>query len=183
MINRKLLFMSFTLVCFIAAGVCLIVNMAINQQITWAAYPLLSILFGWAVLSPLLIKKHGPVLHLSALTFLIFPYLYLLSNITPVSDWFRPIGLPAAIAGVIAIWILYPLFRYAKINILYKSAIAVFLLGVIISPVIEYFVDIYLGDNPFAWYRFINIFACFVASAVLGIWGYAKSKQASSNID
>ena len=175
--NRKLLFMSFTLVCLAAAGVCLIVNIAINRQITWAAYPLLSIPFGWAVLSPLFAKKHRIILHLCALMLLVLPYLYLLSKITPVTDWFMPIGLPTAIAAAFALGILYPLFRFAKMNILYKSAITIFLLGVVISPVVNYFVDIYLGVEPFAWHRYFSVFFCIIASAALGIWGYMKSEQ------
>lgn len=179
--NRKLLFMVFTLTCFVAAGVCLIVDAAINKQITWAAYPLLSLVFGWAVLSPLLIKKHGIILSLCALTLLVLPYLYFMSKITPVTDWFMPLGLPLAISGLIALWLLYPLYRYTKINVWYKSAISVFLLCVVYSPVVNYFVDGYLGVEPFGWDRYLSIFSCIVASAVLGIMGYVKSNSKAVN--
>ena len=179
--NRKVLFIGFTLTCLVAAGVCLIVNIAINRQITWAVYPLLSIPFGWASLSPLFVKKHGFVLHLCALMLLVFPYLYLLSKITPVTDWFMPIGVPSAIAGIIALGILYPLFRFTKMNVFHKFAITFFLLGGIISPVVNYFVDIYLGVEPFAWYRYFSVFSCIIASAALGILGYVKSKQKPAN--
>ena len=173
--------MSYTLVCLVAAVVCLIVDITINRQITWAAYPLLSIPFGWATLSPLFVKKHGIVLCLCTLMLLVFPYLYLLSKITPVTDWFIPIGVPAVIFGVIALGILYPLFRFAKMNILYKSAITFLLLGGVISPVMNYFVDIYSGAEPFVWHRYFSVFSCIVASAVLGILGYKKSKQRPVN--
>lgn len=179
--NKKLLFMIFTLTCFVAIGVCLIVNIAINRQITWGTYPLLSIVFGWAVLSPLLVKKHGIILLLSALTLLTLPYLYLMSKITPVTNWFMPIGLPIAIAGLITLWLLYPLYRYAKINMLYKSAISVFLLGAVSSTVVNYFVNIYLEIEPFTWNIYLNILICIVASAILGILGYMKSKPKSVN--
>ena len=174
--TRKLLFMSFSLACLVATGVCLIVNIAINRQITWAAYTLLSIPFGWAVLSPFFVKKHGSISVLCAFMLLVLPYLYFLNKITPATDWFMPIGLPSAIAGVISLWILYPLIRFTKLSIWYKSAITLFLLGCIISPAVNYFVDIYMGQEPFAWYRFINIFSCFTASAALGILGYVKLK-------
>jgi len=180
--SKKLLFMIFTLVCFLAAGVCLIVNMAINQQITWAAYPILSISFGWAVLSLLFVKKHGIILLFCALTLLLPPYLYFISKITPVTDWFMPIGLPSAIAGIIASWILFLLFRLVKINIWYKLAISVFLLGVVISPIIVHFVELYLEAEPSHWYSFLKAFICIIASAVLGMLGFRKSKTDQNHI-
>jgi hypothetical protein len=198
--NNKLVFMIFTLACFVAVGVCLIVDMASNQQITWAVLPLLSIAFGWAVLSPLLlekhgiviisntdaittralspssVKKHGVLLSLGAVTLLILPYLYLLNRITTTIDWFVPIGLPSAIAGIIALWVLFSLFRFAKMNIWGKLAISTFLLGAVISPVVNYFVDKHTGQNPFSWDIFLTIMVTVAASAVLGISGYMKSK-------
>ena len=175
--NKKLIFMIYSLSCFVAAGICVIVNVAINRQITWAAYPLLSIAFGWAVFIPLLAKKHRIILILCTLTLLVLPYLYLLSKITPATDWFIPVGFPSAVIGIIALWILLPLYLFAKMNILYKSAISVFLLGVFGSTAINYFVDIYVKTNPFTWDRYLSIFSCIVCSAVLGILGYMRSKR------
>jgi len=175
--NKKLIFMIYTLSCFVAAGVCLIVDMALNQQITWAAYPLLSIAFGWALFLPLFAKKHRIILLLSASTVLSLPYLLLLSKITPVTDWFIPVGLPSAIIGITLSWILLPLYLYTKMNILYKVAISFFLIGFIANTAINYCVDIYVEVDPFTWSRFLNTFGCLIASAVLGILGYMKPKN------
>ena len=175
--NRKLIFMSFSLACFVAIGVCLIVNIAIDRQITWGAYPLVSIPFGWAVCSPALVKKHGMKLLLCSLTLLSLPYLYCISKITPATGWFIPLGLPSAIVGIISAWSLFLLFRYARICVWYKAAISVFWLGVVIAPAVNYFADTYVGGDPFSWDRLLNAFACAVASAVLGILGYGRSKS------
>ena len=172
--KRTLIFMSYSLFCFIAAGVCFIVNIAIKQQLTWAAYPLISILFGWIVLSPVLVKKHGVILHLCSFTLLVLPYLYFMSRITPVTDWFFSLGLPSAIAGIITCWLLFMLLRHTKISIWYKAAISVFWIGVVIASVINYFVDIYIGNDPFQWDRLLNTFTSVVAAAVLGIVGYLR---------
>ena len=178
--NRKLIFMIFSLFCFIAAAVCLIVNMAIDRQLTWAAYPLISILFGWAVLSPLLIKKHGMILLLCSLTLLNLPYLYFMSKITPVTDWFLPLGLPSAIAGIITCWLLLLLFRYIKINVWYKAAFTTFWIGIVIASVINYFADIYIGNDPFQWNMLLNIFVSVIVVALLGTLGYTKSKTTNN---
>ena len=174
--NRKVVFLCFSLICFVAAGVCIIVNIAIERQITWAAYPLISLLLGWAVFSPVLVKKHGIVLSLCSLTLLCLPYLYFLSGITPVTDWFMPLGLPSAVIGVVSIWVIFLLFQFVKINDWYKAAISTLWLGVITDPIFEYFLNIYLGDDPLYWDRILSMFACIVVASVFGIIGYGKSK-------
>ena len=175
--NRKFVFMVYTLSCFAAAGVCLIVNLAINQKVTWAAYSLLSVAFGWAILLPLFAKKHKITLLLFALTSLSLPYLSLLSRITPVTDWFIPVGLPSAVIGIAALWILVPLYLHTKMNILYKAAVTLFLIGFVANTAINYCVDVYVGENPFMWSRFLSTFGCLAASAALGILGYTKSDK------
>ncbi|MCL2814680.1 MAG: DUF6320 domain-containing protein [Oscillospiraceae bacterium] len=175
--NKKLIFMVYSLSCVAAAVVCLIVNLATDQKITWAAYPLLSIAFGWALFLPLLAKKHKIILLLSALTLLTLPYLLLLSRITSVTGWFIPVGLPSAVIGIIAAWILVPLYLYTKMNILYKAAISLFVIGFIANTVINYYVDIYTGADPFMWSRFLSTFSCLIGSAVFGILGYTKPKK------
>ncbi|MDR1034237.1 MAG: DUF6320 domain-containing protein [Bifidobacteriaceae bacterium] len=175
--SNKLIFTVFTLACFVAMGVCLIVDIATNQHVTWALCPLLSVAFGWAVLSPLTAKKHGVLFSLGVLTVLILPYLYVLSKITATTDragWFVPIGLPSAIAGIVALWILFLLFRFAKVNVWGKLAVSVFLLGAVIAPVVSYFVDTHMGQNPFTWDMLLTVVVAVVVSVVLGIVGYVK---------
>lgn len=169
--------MLFTLACFIAMGVCLIVDMAITQQITWSAYPLLSIPFGWIAVTPVFIKNYGKVLCPCVLTLSVLPYLYFIEKITPASGWFFPLGLPSAVTGIIVGWIIYFLFRFIKINIWYKAAISVFLVGVIASPIINHFVTVFAQIEPSFLNNFINIFSCIIASAILGILGYRNIKQ------
>jgi hypothetical protein len=83
---------------------------------------------------------------------------------------------PAAITGIIAMWILFPLYIFTKINILNKAALTILLVGAV-NVVIDYYVDIASGVNPFGWDRYLSIFGCITAAAVLGILGYVKSKK------
>lgn len=174
--NKKITFMLFTLVCFIAMGVCLIVDMAITQQITWSAYPLLSIPFGWIAITPLFIKKYGKFLCPCVLTLSVLPYLYFIEKITPVSDWFFSLGLPLAVTGIVIGWIIYFLFLFLKISTWYKAAISVFLAGVVATPITNHFVNAYAQIEPSFLNDFINIFSCVIVSAILGILGYIKNK-------
>jgi len=181
--NRKLIFMLFTWACFIAIGVCIIVNVAIDKQITWSAYPILSIIFGWLIVSPLVIKKYGLAISLCALMLFVFPFLYFLEKITPNHSWFAPLGVPSAIVGIIAGWLIYLLFRFLKISLWYRSAIAVFLVGVIANMIIGHYVDAFLSTESSFLNRFINIFSCVAVSALLVILGYRNKKVNPANDD
>ena len=178
--NKKLWVMAFALSCFIAIGTCIIVDLAINSRITWGMYPILSIPFGFLIVTPLFVKKYGTILSLSSLSIFILPFLYFIEKITPIKEWFYPLGLPIAISSIITLWFLCLIFRFFKINIWYKVSIAIFLSGVIMTPFINYFINIsnFVAGNSLL-NTFINIFSCIVLSVVCGIYGYIKTAKKS----
>jgi hypothetical protein len=61
-------------------------------------------------------------------------------------------------------------------NIWGKPAITIFLLGAVTGPVVNYFVDTHMGQNPFSWDIFLTIIGAVAVSAALGISSYMKSK-------
>ena len=176
--NKKLWLMIFALGCFIAIGVCIIVDFAINGEITWGIYPLLSILFGFFIIAPLFAKKNGMVLSLSSVTIFIVPFLYFIEKVTLTREWFYSLGLPIAITGIITLWVLYLSLRRSKINTWYKVSIVIFVCGVIATPITNYFVSIsnIAGGNSLL-NTFINIYSCVILSAVFGICGYIKTTK------
>jgi len=178
--KRKTVFLAFSLTCFIAIGACVIVNIAMTRQITWSARSVLSIIFGWIVLSPIVVKKYGLTLSLCAATLFVFPFMYFLEKITAVNDWFAPLGLPAAITGLIAIWLLYFLFRFIRISLWFKLAASVYIAGVIANPVITHYVDKYLNREPAFFRYFTGIFPCVLITALFIYLGYRKHKRLRS---
>ena len=179
---RKLILVAFSVCCLIAILTCVIVNVAIDRQITWSAYPIISVPLGWLVLTPLLVRKHGVVLSICSLMVFTIPFLFLIEKITPGGSWFLPIGIPSAIAGAITVWAVYLLFRFLRINMWYKSAIAVFFVGVVTSPAINYFVDIYLYTKPMWLSTILEIASCVAVSALLFSVGFMKSKAKETTI-
>lgn len=168
-----------TAACITAAIVCIIVNFAISRSITWAAYPLIAIPFVWIVALPsLLIKKHKLLLSLAAFSALTVPFLYLLEKLTPVKEWFAVLGVPAAISSIIALWITYFLVKYAKINKWYLSAILVFIYGVVLSGVINFFVAVLLNSGFLNLSTVVNILSCIVVTVLLVIIGSNHSNTA-----
>jgi len=180
--SQKFIFISFSILCIAAIIACIIVNYAIDRKITWSIYPILSIPFGWLLFMPLIIKKHGLLLSLCSLTLITLPYLFLLEKITPVRHWFLPLGIPSAIAGVITIWVLYLLYRFLKINLWYKIAVTVFLSGVITSPIIDYYVDTFLYEEPRWLDSIINIASCIIVSVALFLLGRKRSKAKNAPV-
>lgn len=173
-----LAFKFFSAACLIAILACFIVNIAIDNAITWALYPLLSVPFGWLVLSPLVIKRFGVLFSLCSLMIFVMPFLFLLDKITPVDSWFIGIGIPSAIAGVPFLWLMYLLFRFVKINLWFKSAITVFLAGVVLNPVINHYISVFLNETPTFFNRFINVFPCFVVALLLVVLGIRRKNPA-----
>lgn len=174
---RKLIFKFFSLACLIAIAACVIVDIAMNQQFTWSLYPALSVPFGWLVISPIFTGKYGVPLSLSSVTLFVIPCLYLLEKVTPRDNWFSVLGIPAAVIGIIAMWALYLLFKFLRISLWYKWAAAVFLVGVVVSPLIQHYVDSFLDESPTFFSRFINIAPLVVVSVLLGVIGYRKNRK------
>ena len=140
--TKKILFMLFTLMCFIAVGTCLIVDFAITRTVTWSGISIASIVLGWCITFPLLLDKFQIPLALTTLSVLVFPYLWYMAKVTSVNSWFVKIGVPIGIIGVVLMWVIYLLYRFVKIHVLYKSAIAVLLSTVIASPMTNHIVNV-----------------------------------------
>ena len=170
----KLIFKIFSIACLVAILTCLIVNFAIDRSVTWALYPLLSVPFGWLVLTPLVVKKLGIPFTLCSFMIFVMPFMFLLEKITPVDNWFIGIGIPSAIVGVPLIWLIYLLFRFVRISWWFKAAIAVFLGGVVANPIINHYVNLFTNETPTFFLRFINIFPCFVVTVLLVIIGVRR---------
>ena len=181
----KLAFQVISVLFFIAIGVCIIVDFAINKRITWAGYPVISIVFSWVILLPLLLAKRKKVL-LSLITSTVatIPFLFLLDSLTPSDSWAYGLGTPIAVIAIVTTWIVLLMFRYLKINYWYKSAVAVFLYGVIMSPATNFFVDRFLMDKSshlFNLNNLVNIFSSMAIVILLFIIGFNKKQKVKLN--
>ncbi|MDR0470010.1 MAG: helix-turn-helix domain-containing protein [Peptococcaceae bacterium] len=175
LIGGKGFFILFTTLCVIAAGVCIIVNLAYSRQISWAAYPLLSVLLGWLVISPLFFKKY--TMSMCVLTVSVAPFLYAINELTPGADWFIGLGIPLVVIGAGYVWVIYWLHKFTRIDIWYKAALTVFVSGVVVNPLIDWTVDRFLRQPRPVFITLISAFSCFAISVLLGMAGYMKYKM------
>jgi len=128
----------------IAALVCWISDMAINDALTWSVTVYLSLILAWVLLVPLLLSKKPIRLSLTALSVVILPYLYGLSRTCQEPLIFRA-GLPIAAVSVVYLWICYGLCRKLW-NRKWLAASGVLLLSLPLTFLINVIVFIFFGE-------------------------------------
>lgn len=152
----RVLFYGFSALCALAIVACLICDFAINRSLTWSMYVVCSVPYLWLIGLPFFTVKHKVAVSLLALTALSVPYLFLLDRFTPISGWFMPLGLPLALAGIVALWLAYMVFRYLPINLLIKCGILVLLVGAGYSLYTNHLLADYLQVPLSVWQAIIN---------------------------
>lgn len=110
---RRVSFACLSAAFFIGILTCAICDWCIQGTFTWFWYPLSSILFAWAVLTPAVLMERGGVgVSLGVLTVLIVPYLYILSLLVGDSGSMMALSIPCAAVGMGYLWAIYLLFRF-----------------------------------------------------------------------
>ena len=112
---QKLSFLIVSISHFVTIGTVAIINIAVSNQLTWALYPILSILYAWVITATALLTKNRKLLvtFIVASVFLI-PYLILLEVITPANGWFASYALPISILVIVSVWIFF--FTFVKLK-------------------------------------------------------------------
>lgn len=131
---------------------CIICNYAVSGSLTWAWYPISSILFSWLILLPIMIlDKKGICISLAVFSILTIPFLYILEKIIGTADLIMPIGVKSSIIGIIYLWIVFLLFNKAKIRKYISVALAL-LLSIPVTAMINSVVDSCIGGSgPDIW--------------------------------
>lgn len=91
--------------------VCTICNFAISGKLTWALFPITSIIFVWSIIEPTVIwSKKGIHISLILLSLLIIPFLFALERIIGIAGLILPIGIRVSAIALIYLWEIYLLF-------------------------------------------------------------------------
>lgn len=103
-LNNKIYFSIFTASCLIAIVSCGICGLAIPNSFAWSLIAISSIIFGWLILSPIILSpRKGFYIGSIILSVLIIPFLYILSILLDVKEVFL-VGWVMAIIGIIYLW-------------------------------------------------------------------------------
>jgi len=143
-----------TIFVLVAIFICIICNIAVQHNMIWFVFPVMSLIFGWGVFFPLIFKgKKGLIPSLALLSTLILPYTLFL-EIWTGGNWFIPIAFPICLGGIALVWALFVIFKYIKD--IWKAISVATAVGGVISLGI-YFLLAFLNHNamfPWGWISF-----------------------------
>lgn len=176
MTKNVIISLIYSLTLLVGIMVCLICNLAISRQLTWALIPVGSIVFAWVISIPsIILGKRGILVSLISLSVFIVPYLYLLSVIINVRAVFS-IGTVMAVVSIGFLWIITAVFcrffkqrRFAALGTVFLLAIPfMYIINIILSKLIgEPVADVW--DMLCTFVLLISAFASFICD-------YAKRK-------
>lgn len=112
----------------LAVFICVIVNLAVEQRLSWCYIVIAGCGFGGCLLiPPMLYKGKGFLVSLRFLTVLILPFLaviqYVSGMYTSGSEWLWSIGFPASVTWLFIIWVMVVLYKYKKVKLWLTLAI------------------------------------------------------------
>ena len=181
--KQMVAFMIISVSCFIAIGICSIVNFSISGGFTWSLYPILSIIFVWLLSTPLLTKSSSFVKWLLPPTIFMLPYLALLGRVTPITGWLMGLAVPITFLGIAALWICFFVSKRLKSNSWYLAAALIFIIGSVFSPMttllsvnfasVEFLLSDYV-TTLIGLVVFISMFSSLMVAGTLFGVGYTK---------
>lgn len=166
---------AFTILIFVAVIVCILCNIAINHHMSWLVYPVLSLLFGWGVLMPLIYRGKDGVLHsLGLFSALILPYLLILEQWTSSVRWFISIAFPITFSVILLIWIAYFIQKFGKY--IWKKLSLLVLIGGILSLLLNLYLIFVSKICQFPW-GWISLGSAVLVSGLILLAGRIRVRE------
>lgn len=174
MTNNVIISILFSAALLIGIMVCLICNIAISGNLTWALIPVSSIVFAWVISFPsIILGKRGIIVSLISLSVFIVPYLFLLGRLLKAKEVFS-FGAVLAVASIVFLWIIVAVFKRIERKLValgttFLSAIPfMIIVNVILSKMIE--------EPVFKVWNMLAIFILLIMAFVSFICDYTKKK-------
>ncbi|HWT74450.1 MAG TPA: helix-turn-helix domain-containing protein [Mobilitalea sp.] len=120
--------------CCLLLAICtsIIVNIAVNHELSWSLLVTAGCFMGGCLLlPPLLQKRRGIFYSICFLTILIIPFLaiieWILSGSVSTSGWVWGIGIPVSLTWLIILWLIILLYKKTKRNLWFFACLALIL--------------------------------------------------------
>lgn len=153
----------------IAIAVCLLVNYAMSQTLTWSIIPVAGVITGWSILMTLMYagKKRW---YLTILTtgILTIGLLYLIQDVTHSSMWVSKVGLRITLLATGFLLIVTYLYTQTSMN---KWLVTV--MTVVLAVILNMAIDMILG----AWQINIGFYIMLFAAALVILFCLYMSKK------
>lgn len=173
---RSAFAMAISAISILGIVVCLICNFAITGNLTWAWFPISSLVYLWLVTMPLIAwGKRGVCTTLISISLLTIPFLLVLEKIIGIDKLIMPIGLPVFIAAVIYLWAVYLIIDKTKWPKYIAIAVSI-ISGSALLFGINYIVSKQTGEPITDIWDIISYCILIIISTVIFGHGYIKSK-------
>ena len=166
----------FSVTLLIGIMVCLICNIAISGNLTWAPIPVSSIVFVWVISFPsIILGKRGVVVSLISLSVFIIPYLFLLGNLVKMKEVFS-VSAVVAVISIVFLWIIAATFNYIGKTRKLIALGTTFLLTIPFVIIVNVVLSKMIEEPIFDIWDMLSIFILLIFAFVSFICDYAKKK-------
>ena len=169
--SRKIAGLIISLALILPLGIVIIVDWHLNSELTWSLFPIYGIIFAWGFIAvPLFLKNWHIKYHFAMFLGLLIPYLLLIfwqmdfaMGLEVVLD---------TVSNIVAIIIIYFVFKLGKFNKAYKICVSILILAVsnLISQVV-------IRDFASPLGFWVSTFVLFVLAVAFGIAGFYVSNK------
>lgn len=155
--------------------VCLICNFAISGKLTWAWFPISSIIYMWLLVIPMVIcKKRGVCISLVCTSLFTIPYLYVLERVIGIDRLIMPIAMPVSIVSLLYLWIVYVLlvkFTWGR----YLSASIALIFGIPLSFGINFILSKQIGEPIMDIWDILVYSLLILLAVIIYVTGYIRN--------
>lgn len=165
----------YTISVVISILVCCICDIAVSGTLTWSLIVLSSILVAWITSFPvILLRKKGVFVATVAISILILPFMYILSELIKVKAVFS-IGAIMSIISLVFLWIIYFLYHRLKERKLLATGIT-FLFAIPFTLLINITLSKMIGEPLIDIWDIVCVFILLIIAAAFLIGDYAGRK-------
>lgn len=144
--NRMMTALLVTIISFLPALTCLIVDYVISGKSTWSLYVAIAMGVTWTFILPsLVLRKNRAVTSLVIGTVSLLLGLWLIERIVPVKGWFMPLALPIVVCASLFILITILAAKYIFIGVVKMISFSFSFIALMVV-VIEIVTDMYMDD-------------------------------------
>ncbi|NLN03586.1 MAG: hypothetical protein GX166_02015 [Clostridiaceae bacterium] len=145
--NRMMTALLATILTFLPALTCVIVDYVISEKATWSLYVAIAMGVLWSFVLPLVVvTKHRAVISLLIGTVSLSLGLFLIEKLVPVKGWFMPLALPIVVCAAFFILIIILAAKYVVFGVL-KMMAFFFSFTALMVVVIEIVTDMYIDNS------------------------------------
>lgn len=177
---KRMVLITISTLCFIGILSVGIVNYVIDKELTWGIASTASIILGWLIVVPLVMKeKKGIKISLLIVSIAIIPFLYILSSSLGLDAYVLSVGWKAALFALAYAWIAY--FMFATKRFEYYTIVSILIiLATPLSYIIQKMVEIETGVPVINMMQYISFALNIIVASTIYIYFHERKRKALS---